>query len=87
MLVEAQAAAVRFAEEAKAKLEEQIVRRQQLAERKIAAAEAAATAEVKAAAADLAASVAEEVLLARLAGKKSDPLVDRAVEQLAGKFQ
>ena len=87
MLTEAEAAAQRYAVEAKIKLDEQIVRRQQLAERKIASAEAAATAQVKAAAAELAAEVAEQVLTGRLAKAKSDPLVDRAVEQLAGKFQ
>ena len=87
MLVEAEAAAKRYGVEAKVKLDEQIVRRQQLAERKIASAEAAATAQVKAAAADMAAAVAEQVLTSRLATAGSDPLIDRAVAQLAGKFQ
>jgi len=87
MMAEAEAAATRYAAEARIKLDEQIKRRQQLAERKIASAEAAATAEVKAAAAELAANVAEQILAARLASAKEDPMVDRAVEQLAGKFQ
>jgi F-type H+-transporting ATPase subunit b len=42
---------------------------------------------VKAAAADLAAQMAETLLAQRLVGAKSDPLVDRAIAQLAGKLQ
>lgn len=87
MLADAQASAVRYAEEAKIKLDEQVKRRQQMAERKIASAEAAAAAEVKAAAAEMAANMAEAVLAARIGASKSDPLVDRAVAQLGGKFQ
>ena len=45
-------------------------------------AEAQATADVKAAAADLAAQMAEQVLTTRLAGAKSDPLIDQALGQL-----
>ncbi|OXE35763.1 MAG: ATP F0F1 synthase subunit B [Phenylobacterium zucineum] len=76
-----------FEAEAKAKLEESLARRQLLAERKIANAEAQAQSEVKAAAADLAAQLAEQVLVARLAGTKSDPLIDVAISQMAGKLQ
>jgi F-type H+-transporting ATPase subunit b len=76
-----------FEAEAKAKLEESLVRRQLLAERKIANAEAQAQAEVKAAAADLAAQMAEQVLVARLAGSKSDPLIDAAIGQMSSKLQ
>ena len=68
-------------------LEEQIVRRTALAERKIAVAEAQASAEVKAAAADLAAQAAEAVLATRIAGAKSDPLIDEGLKGLAGRFQ
>jgi F-type H+-transporting ATPase subunit b len=87
MLANAKAEAKRFEAEAKAKLEEQIKRRQELAERRISNAEAQAGAEVKAAAADLAAQMAEGVLAQRLDGAKSDPLVDSALEQLAGKLK
>jgi F-type H+-transporting ATPase subunit b len=87
MLANAQAEAKRLEAEAKEKLAEQIKRRGELAERKIATAEAQATADVKAAAADLAAQMAEQVLAARIAGAKSDPLVDRAIDQIAGKLQ
>jgi len=87
MIANAQSDAKRMAEEAAVKLEETIVRRQKLAERKIATAEAQAAAEVKAAAAELAANIAESVLVARLKDMKSDPLVDRAVGEMAGKLQ
>ncbi len=87
MLKAAQADAARLQVEAKAKLEDQIHRRAELAERRIANAEAQAAAEVKAAAADLAALMTEQVLAARLAGVASDPLVDEAVGQLATKFR
>jgi F-type H+-transporting ATPase subunit b len=87
MLQNAEAEARRLEAEAKDRLAEQIQRRGELAERKIASAEAQAMAEVKSAAADLAAQMAEQVLAARLAGAKSDPLVDAAVSQLATKLQ
>jgi F-type H+-transporting ATPase subunit b len=79
--------AERLAVDAKAKLEEQIKRRGEMAERRIALAEAQAAAEVKAAAVDLAAQAAERVLAARLAAAQADPLIDPAVAQLATKLQ
>jgi F-type H+-transporting ATPase subunit b len=87
MIANAQSDAARLSAEAAVKLEETIKRRQAMAERKIAIAEAQAAADVKAAAADLAAQLAEGVLTARLQGLKSDPLVDRAVSEMAGKLQ
>jgi F-type H+-transporting ATPase subunit b len=87
MLKEAQEQARLIEASAKAKAEEQLTRRQQLAERKIASAEAAAIAEVKAAAADLASQAAETVLAGRLAKQKSDPLVASAIAQLGAKLQ
>ena len=87
MLESAQAEARRLEADAKAKLEESLARRRAMAERKIATAEAQAAAEVKAAAAELAAQAAETVLTRRLAGAKSDPLVDAALGQLAAKLQ
>ena len=86
-LATARAEAERLAAESKVKLEEQIKRRGELAERRIALAESQAAAEVRAAAADLAAQAAEAVLAARLAAAETDPLVDGAIGQLAGKFQ
>jgi F-type H+-transporting ATPase subunit b len=79
--------AAHLAEDSKAKLEEQIKRRGEMAERRIALAETQAATEVKAAAADLAAQAAEAVLAARLAAAKSDPLVDAAVALIPTKLQ
>lgn len=87
MLASAQAQAKQFEGETKAKLEESLARRQQISERKIASAEQQAVGEVKAAAADLAVQMAEQVLVARNAGSKTDPLIDRGIAQLAAKLQ
>jgi F-type H+-transporting ATPase subunit b len=87
ILANAQEQAKRMQAEAHERLVEQIERRGQLAERRIATAEAQAAAEVKAAAAELASQLAEQVLAARIIGAKSDPLVDVAIGQLAGKLQ
>jgi F-type H+-transporting ATPase subunit b len=87
MLANAKEEAQRLQAEAQVKLAEQLERRGQMAERKIAQAEAQAEAEVRAAAADLAAQLAEQVLVQRLAGAKTDPLIDKAIGQLAGKLQ
>lgn len=87
ILANAKEEATRLQAEAQAKLAEQLERRGQMAERKIAQAEAQAEAEVRAAAAELAAQMAEQVLVARLAGANSDPLIDKAIGQLAGKLQ
>lgn len=86
MLAEAEAEAKRLEADAKTKLDEQLARRQDLAERRIALAEQQAATDVKAAAADMAAAAAEALLSKRLKGKRSDPLVDSAVEQLASKL-
>jgi F-type H+-transporting ATPase subunit b len=87
ILANAEEQAKRMEAEAKVRLAEQIERRGQLAERRIATAEAQATAEVKAAAGELAAQMAETVLAARIAGAKTDPLIDAAIGQIAGKLQ
>ena len=87
ILANAKDEAVRLQSEAQAKLAEQLERRGQMAERKIAQAEAQAEADVRAAAAELAAQMAEQVLVQRLAGAKSDPLIDKAIGQMAGKLQ
>jgi F-type H+-transporting ATPase subunit b len=87
IMANAQEQAQRLQAEAQERLAEQIERRGQLAERRIATAEAQAAAEVKAAAGELAAEMAETVLAARIAGAKSDPLIDSAIGQLAGKLQ
>ncbi len=86
MLAAAEADARRIEAEAKDKLEEALARRQALAERRIAQAEAQATTEVKAVAADLAAKAAQDILTARLAAAKSDPLIDAAIAQIGDKL-
>ncbi len=87
IMANAEEQAKRMQVEAQAKLAEQLQRRGELAERRIATAEAQAAAEVKAAAGELAAQMAEQVLTARLRGAKSDPLVDSAIRQLGSKLQ
>ena len=87
MLADAEAEARRLEAEAKVRLEEQIARRTELADCRIALAGAQAAAEVTAAAGDLAANIAELVLAARLAGAKTDPLIDQAIGQLAERLQ
>ena len=86
MLAAAEEQARAYEADAKVRLEESLARRQLLAERKIANAEAQAEAEVRAAAVDLATHMAETVLADRLAGAKSDPLVDRAIPLIAEKL-
>lgn len=87
MLAQAKDDAERMRQDAAVKLEEQIVRRTEMAERKIATAEAQAMSDVKAAAAELAAEAARTVLAGRLAASSSDPLVDKAISQMAAKLQ
>lgn len=87
MLAQAKEDAERMRKDAAVKLEEQIVRRTEMAERKIATAEAQAMADVKAAAAELAAEAARTVLAGRLAAATTDPLVDKAIGQMASKLQ
>ena len=86
MMASAEADARRLEAETKARLEETLARRQKMAESRIAQAEAQASAEVKAAAADLAAKAAQDILSARLAGAKSDPLIDAAIAQIGDKL-
>ncbi len=87
MLANAAEEAKRLQAEAQVKLAEQIERRGQMAERKIAQAESQAAADVRAAAAELAAQIAEGVLVQRLAGTKTDPLIDQAIGQMGAKLQ
>lgn len=86
LLATAEADAKRLEADAKARIEESTARRQALAERRIAQAEAEATQEVKAAAADLAAKAAHQILTARIAGAKTDALIDQAIAQIGGKL-
>ena len=83
MLQAAEEEAARLQVEAEEKLAESITRREALAERRIAQAEAQATAEVKAAAAEQASVAAERILAARLASGAEDPHLDQAIGQIA----
>lgn len=74
--------AERLEVEARAKLEDTLARRQQMAERRIAQAEAQAMAEVKAAAADLAVRAAEQIL-ANQSGAGDDRRLQDAIQGLA----
>ncbi len=87
IIANAEADAKRMRAEAQARLEDQIERRRAMAERRIANAEVQAALDVKAAAANAAADLAERLLADRLSGMTSDPLIDRAVADLAGKLQ
>ena len=87
MLADAKVEAQRLEADAKVKLEEQIKRRTELADRRIALAETQATAEVKAAAAELATDAAQQVLAARLRGMTTDPQADKAIAGLAERLQ
>ncbi|MGZ8408072.1 MAG: F0F1 ATP synthase subunit B family protein [Caulobacteraceae bacterium] len=87
MIENAEVEARRIEGDARIRLEEQVKRRAELAERKIAQAEAQAAADVKAAAAELAGEAAAVILAGRASAMKSDPLIDRAVADLAGRFQ
>ena len=89
MMRSAQEDVTRLRQEAAVRLGEDVKRRAQLAERKIALAEAQAANEVKSAAADLAAQVAEGILASRLAANQGrdptlGPAIDRVRARLAG---
>ena len=87
MLADAKVEAERLEADAKVKLEQQIARRTELADRRIALAETQAAAEVKAVAAELATDTAQQVLAARLKGMTTDPQADKAIAGLAERLQ
>jgi len=87
LMAAARADADRLRAETGKVLEEDVRRMRELAERKIAVAEALATAEVKAAAADLATHAAETVFAVRLGRTSQDPSIDGAIAGLAAGFR
>ncbi len=87
MIANAEVEAKELEDDARARLDEQIRRRTAMAQNKIAQAQAQAEADVKSAAAELAAEAAAAVLTRRVGALSSDPLVDKAVAELAGKLQ
>jgi F-type H+-transporting ATPase subunit b len=82
----ARAEAERAAGEAKAKLEDFLARRAQLAETKIAQAEAQALADVRSAAADAAVAAAERVLTQTVKGEMADDLVAKGIAEVKRRF-
>jgi len=82
----AKAEAERLAAEAKARMEDFVVRRTKMAEAKIAQAEAQALADVRAAAADTAVAAAERILSAAAKGKVAEDLLSRGIEDIKKRF-
>jgi F-type H+-transporting ATPase subunit b len=82
----AKAEAERLAADAKAKVEEFVARRTQLAETKIAQAEAQAAAEVRGAAAEAAVAAAEKILAQEAKGKLAAELIAKGIEDVRKKL-
>ena len=86
IVANAKAEAERLAMEAKARMEDFVVRRTKMAETKIAQAEAQALADVRAAAADTAVAAAERILGAASKGKVAEDLLARGIEDIKKRF-
>ncbi len=86
IVTEAKAEAERFAAESRTALTVQIGRRAQLAQDKIAQAEAAAMAEIRHLAADAAAAAAERLIAARLDEKRAAALIGDSIKSLSAKL-
>jgi F-type H+-transporting ATPase subunit b len=86
MIAGAKAEAERLAVEAKARMEDFVVRRTKMAEAKIAQAEAQALADVRSAAADTAVAAAEKILAAAAKGKVAEDLLAQGIEDVRKKF-
>jgi F-type H+-transporting ATPase subunit b len=86
IVASARGEAERLAAEAKAKMEDFVVRRTKMAEAKIAQAEAQALADVRAAAADTAVAAAETILAAAAKGKVAEDLLTKGIEDLKKTF-
>jgi F-type H+-transporting ATPase subunit b len=82
----AKAEAERLTAEAKAKMEDFVVRRTKMAEAKIVQAEAQALADVRSAASDAAVAAAEKILSAAAKGKIAEDLLARGIEDVKEKF-
>jgi F-type H+-transporting ATPase subunit b len=86
IVASAEAEAERMGLEAKAKMEEFVVRRTKMAETKIAQAETQALAEVRAAAADAAVAAAEKILIQTAKGKTAEDLLASGIEDVKNKL-
>jgi F-type H+-transporting ATPase subunit b len=82
----AKAEAERVAAEAKARMEDFVVRRTRMAEAKIAQAEAQALADVRSAAAETAVAAAEKILSAAAQGKVAEDLLAQGIEDVKKRF-
>src|SRR6201996_1634045 len=82
IIASAKGEAERLAAEAKAKMEDFVARRTQMAEAKIAQAEAQALADVRAAAADTAVAAAEKILAVAAKGKVAEDLLARGIDDI-----
>src|SRR5271165_2204392 len=82
----AKAEAERLAVEAKAKMEDFVVRRTKMAEAKIVQAEAQALADVRSAASDAAVAAAEKILSATAKGKIAEDLLAQGIKDVREKF-
>lgn len=83
MLAQAREEAKLFAEEGKAKLEESIARREQMAVEKIAQAEADALREVRTMSVDLAISATRDLIAQRMDPAKSTAMIDDSISNLS----
>ena len=86
IIASAKAEAGRLATEAKARMEDFVVRRTKMAESKIAQAEAQALADVRSAAADAAVAAAEKILSSATKGKVADDLLAKGIAEVRAKL-
>jgi len=86
IIASAKAEAERLAGEAEAKIEEFVVRRTKMGERKIAQAEAQALADVRSAATEVAVAAAEAILTHSVKGKVADDLLAKGIADLKAKL-
>ena len=87
IVTQAHEEAERIAKETRAAMQEQVARRTQLAEDKIAQAEQQAVADVRAAAVDVATRASERLIADRLQGDEGQAYMGRAVNEVATKLQ
>lgn len=86
IIANARMEAERYAAEAKARMEEFVARRTQMAQTKIAQAEAQALADVRAAAADAAVAAAADILAGSTRGKVADDLIAQGIREVKAKL-
>jgi len=86
IVTDARAEAERYARDAKAAIDAQIVRRGKMAQDKIAQAEAQAIADVRSMAADAAVAAAEKLIASRLTDAKSASLIQDSLREIPVKL-